>query len=106
MGAASRWILCRIGYVETLRALHLAGGGPAAPRRFRGEWPSFAVVEVDADLCERAAELAPRHGLRTLDALHLAAALLADREQLVVATWDERLRRAGEASRLTLLPAG
>jgi hypothetical protein len=39
------WFICRVGYVETARAIGLAGGD-AAVKAFRSEWPAFSVVEV------------------------------------------------------------
>src|SRR3954468_16783977 len=73
MGEAEGWAICRVGYVETARAVELAAG-KGAVRRFEADWPSFEVVEVDAGLAEQAAELTFTEELRSLDALHLAAA--------------------------------
>jgi len=103
MGAAEGWSICRVGYVETARAVYLAAGKPAV-RRFEADWPSFEVVEVDASLAEHAAELASTEELRSLDALHLAAALLIAAE-LTVATWDMRLHRAAQNQGLGVFPA-
>lgn len=51
---------------------------PAQVRGLRGalldDWAHFAVVPVDQACLERAADLARSHPLRTIDALHLAAA--------------------------------
>jgi predicted nucleic acid-binding protein len=103
MEEARRWETCRIGYVETARALGLRGDGAAADR-FQAEWPAFRVVELDLAIAEDAVELAPATALRALDAIHLAAALaIADRD-LTVATWDQRLHRAARERGLTLLP--
>lgn len=103
MQSADGWYMCRIGYVETLRAVGLAAGHPAT-RALRKEWPAFAVVEVDQDLVEQAARLALTDDLRSLDALHLAAALILPAEQLVFATWDQRLHAAARSHRLSVLP--
>lgn len=103
MQSADGWYICRIGFVETVRAVGLAAGQGATPTVHQ-EWPSFAVVEVDQDLVERAAELALADNLRSLDSLHLAAALLLPREQLVFATWDRRLHGAARSHRLNVLP--
>ncbi|MBS1847019.1 MAG: type II toxin-antitoxin system VapC family toxin [Actinobacteria bacterium] len=52
--------------------------GPELGMPLRGalleDWSHFAVVPVDQSCLERAAELARAHPLRTIDALHLAAA--------------------------------
>ena len=55
-------------------------------------------------MAERAAALALSHELRSLDALHLAAALLLPAEAVTVATWDVRLHRAARAESLAVLP--
>jgi predicted nucleic acid-binding protein len=103
MGEARRWATCRIGYVETARAVGLRGDEAAADR-FRVEWPAFNVVEVDMAVAAEATQVALETALRTLDAIHLAAALaIADRD-LRVATWDKRLHRAARERGLALLP--
>jgi uncharacterized protein len=103
MDGADEWFVSRVGFVEVSRALSLAGGRTAA-RGFEGEWPAFAVIEVDQRLVERASALAVKRGLRSLDALHLASALLLPRDGVVVATWDRRLHAAGLAESVELLP--
>jgi predicted nucleic acid-binding protein len=103
MGRADGWFMCRVGYLETTRAVRLAGS-PAAVRAFQTEWPAFGAIEVDQDLVERSTELAAAHDLRSLDALHLAAALVLPREELTIAVWDGRLRVAALAERLRAFP--
>jgi predicted nucleic acid-binding protein len=104
MGEAEGWAICRIGYVETARAIQLAAG-KAAVRRFVADWPSFEVVEVDAHLSEHAAELTFTEELRSLDALHLAAALLIASDGLTLASWDVRLHRAARRRGLRVFPS-
>lgn len=103
MRDADDWFTCRVGYVETMRAVGLAAGRSAA-RRVRDEWGSMGVVEVDQRLADEAAELALTHELRSLDALHLAAATLLAPADLIVATWDHRLHAAALAVGLRVLP--
>lgn len=103
MGETRRWATCRVGYVETARALGLHGDETAADR-FQAEWPAFSVVEVDLELAEEAAQVALATALRALDAIHLAAALAIADRQLTVATWDKRLHRAARERGMTLLP--
>jgi uncharacterized protein len=103
MADAHAWFMCRIGFVETYRALGIAAGDRVA-QRFATEWPAFGSIEVDAGLAEAAAGLAVQRGLRTLDALHLAAALVLPADRLLFAAWDERLRTAARASGLRLVP--
>jgi uncharacterized protein len=101
---ADDWASCRICLVETTGAVDRAGGG-AEIERVESDWLAFDVVEVDEALCRRAAELARTSGLRTLDALHLAAALALSREGVIFATWDARLHRAAREHGLATLPA-
>lgn len=103
MDRAEGWFICRVGYVETFRALGLVAG-PAALRAARDEWPALGVVEVDQRLVEDAAALSVERDLRSLDALHLAAALILPRDHLVFATWDRRLHAAAGAEGLRCLP--
>jgi hypothetical protein len=103
MDSANAWSMCRIGYVETVRAVALAGGRKAV-KRIEEDWSSFDVIEVDTALAEHAAQLALSAELRSLDALHLAAALVLPSDDLTVATWDVRLHRAAGDQGLATLP--
>jgi predicted nucleic acid-binding protein len=103
MQEADGWFICRIGFVETVRAVALSAGRPAT-RPVREEWQAFGVVEVDQALAEHAAGLAIDRELRSLDALHLAAALLVHTDDLVFVTCDRRLHAAAQAEGLSVLP--
>jgi predicted nucleic acid-binding protein len=103
MEGARALSMCRVGFVETLRAVDQAGERRDV-KRFERDWLSIDVVEVDRSLSERAAELTLSHRLRSLDALHLAAALSLPGEDLTVATWDVRLHRATRDQGLQTLP--
>lgn len=73
-------------------------------RRFIDEWPSFDVIELDQDLAQRAVALALAYGLRSLDAIHLAAALTPDSGDVTMATFDDRLWGAAKAHGLEVVP--
>jgi predicted nucleic acid-binding protein len=103
MDRADGWYTCRAGFVETVRAVGLAAGRGAI-RSFEDEWPAFGVVEIDQPLVEHAASLAIERELRSLDSLHLAAALVPPGADLVFATWDRRLHAAAHTEGLTRLP--
>jgi len=103
MDEASAWAMCRIGLVETFRAVAMAAGRRAA-KRVEADWLSFDVVEVDAALSERAVRLTLEAELRSLDALHLASALMLPQRNLTVATWDARLHSAALERGLQTLP--
>jgi predicted nucleic acid-binding protein len=103
MDGADAWFICRVGFVETTRAVSLAAG-QAAAKAVREEWPAFGVIEVDQDLVEHGAALAVNLELGSLDALHLAAALVLPRTDLLMATWDRRLHAGARAEGLDVLP--
>jgi predicted nucleic acid-binding protein len=100
----SIWSMCRFGYTETWKAVARAGELDDVKRMER-EWTLFDVVEVTQALVERAGGLALSAGLRTLDALHLAAALSLTPEKPLFATWDARLHCAAREHGLRTLPA-
>ena len=62
--------------------------------------PDFEVIPIDVNVAERAAELRARYGLRTPDALQIAAALSSDCEAFV--TNDSKLQRVTELRTLVL----
>jgi predicted nucleic acid-binding protein len=103
MERAAGWYMCRAGFVETVRAVGLVAGSDAI-KPVKDEWPAFGIVEVDQALVEHAAALAIRRELRSLDSLHLAAALVLPVDDLVFATWDRRLHVAAAAEGLQLVP--
>lgn len=94
---------CRICFVEAVRAI-AAGGSSRDVKKMESEWTSLDIVEVDQPLVERAAKLAVSQRLRSLDALHLAAAMSLPDAGITVATWDTRLHRAARAEGLATLP--
>lgn len=101
---AASLAMCRVGFVETVRAV-AAAGNRRDVKRVEGHWAAIDVVEVDRVASEKAASLAIAHNLRTLDALHLAAALSLPSRDLTLATWDRRLHEAARAEGLAVLPA-
>lgn len=96
--------MCRIGFVETVRAV-ARGGEREDVARLESDWDGIDVIEVDQRLAEDAAGLAVAHRLRALDALHLAAALTIADEAPTFVTWDARLHRAARKCGLRTLPA-
>jgi predicted nucleic acid-binding protein len=74
-----------------------------ATRELRRRWGEFNVVELDEGLGEAAGDLAERHALRALDAVHLASALAGGR-RVLVATWDDRLAHSARQAGLAVAP--
>lgn len=103
MARADAYKMCRIGFVETVRAV-ARSGAPDDLEKVESDWTRVDVIEVDRAMAEEAARLAVRHRLRTLDALHLAAALAVADEAPTFVTWDADLHRAARAQGLRTLP--
>lgn len=78
MEAAETWCASALCRSELLLALHRLAATPSQHSRMwsrlREDWDAFVVVPVDDRGLARAVELGATYGLRTVDAIHLAAA--------------------------------
>lgn len=78
MEEASDWCASALCRPETLLALHRLSATPQQQERLwrnlRDDWETFTVIPLDDRCLGRGVELGATYGLRTLDALHLAAA--------------------------------
>jgi predicted nucleic acid-binding protein len=93
--------------VEVRRNLaRLLSGAPlsAARERCERDFDSMALVSLDERAWRRAADIAETIGVRSLDALHLAAAQMLRIPELVFCTFD--LRQAHAARQLGLRVIG
>lgn len=88
-------VTCALARVEVVRAV--AGGGPAAISHARRLLGRLDVVSVDRALLDDAAMLAPSSVLRSLDAIHLAAAQRIGPDLRSVVTYDLRMADAARA---------
>jgi hypothetical protein len=72
------WAASALARAEAQLALHRLALHPGQARelwsRLRDDWEAFVVVPVDDRALARAVELGATYGLRTVDAVHLAAA--------------------------------
>ena len=93
MGADPAWCASALCRSETLLALHRLAGSPTQAERLwsqlRDDWDAFVVVPVDERCLALAVELGATYGLRTVDAVHLAAAARLPRPASY-ATFDRR----------------
>jgi predicted nucleic acid-binding protein len=81
-------VSCALARTEVLRAVrHL---GPAAVNRARRILRRIDLIRLDDSLLDAAGMLDPRM-LRSVDAVHLAAALLISPELDAIVTYDRRL---------------
>ncbi len=62
------------------------------------------LLRADPALVRDAASLGAEHGLRALDALHVASALTLWEAGPVLVSWDERQRRGAAAAGLPVYP--
>ncbi len=84
----------------------LSGRGLAAARAaFAEDLRSISIIELDEATCESAATIAETTGVRTLDALHLAAAQRISAPGVGFVTFDLRQAQAARALGLTVVTA-
>ena len=77
----------------------------AARAAFANDLRSLSIIELDEATCETAATIAETIGVRTLDALHLAAAQRVSAPGVDFLTFDLRQARAARALGLTVVTA-
>ena len=100
------WVTARHTWVEVVRNLAklLTGSDRTRMKKiFAADWLRFYVVELDDTTCRRAGELAETLQVRTLDALHLAAAERAGGSALPFVTYDLRQAQAARSLGWTVL---
>ncbi len=101
-------VASRLTQVEVGRALRKTSDRPTnaddAVDAWQEDWESYAVIELTERIAAHAVSLATHHGLRTLDAIHLASALRLS-VPLRFATWDRRLWDGARAVGLRTVPA-
>ena len=83
-----------VARIEVERVARVIGGG--AIRRSRTVLSRIGLMELDNEVIETAAALAPQ-ALRTLDAIHLSAALSLGQDLGAVCAYDERLATAAKS---------
>lgn len=101
---ADRKVSARVVYVEARAALATAerqhrfetGTYPEVLASFEEAHDEIDLLEITDELMRSAGELAERHALRGFDATHLAAAIAAADDDLVLAAGDRALIAAAE----------
>jgi predicted nucleic acid-binding protein len=84
-------VACELVRVEAVRAVRVSD--PAAVPRAREVASSVTLIRLDDPLYDLAADLEPA-SLRSLDAVHLAAALSVGDDLAGVITYDARMEQA------------
>jgi hypothetical protein len=100
LGAHPQRVSSALARVETLRAIRRAGGGRPDRRRAEEVLSRIALIRIDEEILEKAAELEPPD-LRTLDAIHLATALTIRHDLAGLISYDERFSAAATSLGLT-----
>ena len=77
----------------------------AARAAFADDLRSVSIIEIDEATCESAASIAETTGVRTLDALHLAAAQRVSEPGMSFLTFDLRQAQAARALGLMVVTA-
>ncbi len=106
--ADSTLLTARHTVVEVRRNLaRLLSGRDLVTARaaFADDLRSISIIELDAATCESAATIAETTGVRTLDALHLAAAQRVSAPGVGFLTFDLRQAQAARALGLTVVTA-
>lgn len=105
LASGPRLVSSEIVRVEVLRAIVRVGAPAAAAAEAQTHLAAIQLVRLDAELLVRAARLGPPE-LRTLDALHLAAALEACPSPGDFLCYDRRLGRAARHHGFRVLAPG
>jgi predicted nucleic acid-binding protein len=93
--ASKSWIVSDLHRTELRRAAARAGGRALA--RAERLLAETDIIRIDADVFDRAGGLLPQD-LRSLDALHLAAAMTLGPDLAGIVAYDERLRSAATSA--------
>ena len=93
LGSRADIASCTLARTEVPRAVRASGRDSV--RRARGLLDAVELIQLDGELLDHAGELEPP--LRSLDAIHLAAALELGDELEAVVTYDARMARGAEA---------
>lgn len=110
--SAARLFAARTVYVEARAALAAArrarrvsrSGFVSVKSELERRWAEIYVIDLDEPLARVAGDAAEQHGLTAGDAVHLAAVSGLEDPELVMATWDVRLRAAVLAAGLPVAP--
>lgn len=97
------WVSSDLARTELMRAVRRAAPGQLV--RARAVLDSVILVQITTAIFEEAGRLDPEL-LRTLDAVHLAAALDLGDDLEAIVTYDERLAAAAQANGIPSIAPG
>ena len=93
--SSDKFVTSTLAKVEVTRAVFT--GGPEAFELVRRHFLRIDQINIDAAVIESAAIMAPGMQVRSLDAIHLATALLVGDELRSVVTYDARMAQAARS---------
>jgi predicted nucleic acid-binding protein len=108
LASLARWpdrVTAELARAEVHRALRRMGASPSQHVRADGVLEALVLIRVDEAILARAASFKDRN-LRTLDAMHLAAALALGDDPDAFITYDARQARAAQRQRLPVIHPG
>lgn len=95
----------RSGLARAVRGGRLSQDGyKTAVAEFENDWPWYGIQDVTRPLAQTAGDLAARHFLRGFDAVHLASAVVLQRElgeAVTFSSGDDRLMAAAAVEGLS-----
>ena len=97
---ADQFVTSALARVEVVRAVLM--GGPRALAQARRQLSRLDQILLSPEVLDRAATLAPQIQLRSLDAIHLAAAQVVGADLRAVVTYDRRMADAAHDLGLTV----
>jgi uncharacterized protein len=105
---ADELVTASVTFVEVRSAIARRLRGRARDRartELTYRWAELVSIDVDDRLLQFAAAATDAHGLRALDAIHLAAARLSADGAFLFGTFDGELRRAARAAGFAIAPS-
>lgn len=102
LGGHSERASSSLARVEVLRALRRARAKASERRRAAEVLARIALVRIDDDILETAAELEPAE-LRSLDAIHIATALSIREDLAGIVSYDDRLTTGAAKLKLPVI---
>jgi predicted nucleic acid-binding protein len=93
--SSERRVTSALARVEVVRAV--SAGGPHAISHARRQLARIDQLQLDRDLLDEAATLAPGSTLRSLDAIHLATARALGADLTSIVTYDRRMQDSAQA---------
>ena len=101
----SHLVSSALARVELLRAVKRAGGQEQHKQRAEQVLGGIALLRIDDGILEQAARLEPP-ALRTLDAVHLATAMVLGGDLVAFVAYDRQLLEAARAQGLEVVAPG